>query len=226
MAKINDKNKPLVSIITVCLNSEKFLEDAIRSVTGQTYDNIEYIIIDGGSTDRTLDIIKKYKDKITFWVSEKDEGISDAFNKGIIAAKGEIIGILNSDDWYEKGAVKDVAEAYVLDKNTGVIHGDVCFYKDKKPLFTISPHQNPERMWREMIYNHPACFVSRPPYNTFGMFDKNLKVAMDYELLLRFYVNKVKFLHVPRVLTNQRCEGKSEIQMIGSLNEVYDSVIK
>ncbi len=119
-----------------------------------------------------------------------------------------------------------MAEAYILDKNIGVIHGDMCFYKDKRPLFTISPHRNPERMWREMIYNHPACFVSKDSYDTFGMFDKNLKVAMDYELMLRFYVNKVKFLYVPGVLTNQRCEGKSEVQMMGSLNEVYDSVVK
>ena len=224
--KDNNRNEPLVSIITVCLNSEKFLEDAIKSVAGQSYRNIEYIVIDGGSTDRTLDIIIKYEDKITYWVSEKDEGISDAFNKGIMAAKGDLIGILNSDDWYEKGAIKEVAELYMLDRNTGVIHGDMCFYKDKKPLFTISPHSNPERMWREMIYNHPACFVARDTYNTFGMFDKNLGIAMDYELLLRFYINKVKFFYIPMVLTNQRVEGKSEVQMIESLNEVDESVIK
>ncbi len=226
MANINNKNKPLVSIITVCLNSEKFLEDAILSVAGQSYNKIEYIVIDGDSTDKTLDIIKKYEEKISYWVSEKDEGISDAFNKGILASKGEIIGILNSDDWYEKGAVKEVAEAYALDKNTGVIHGDMCFYKDKKPLFTIAPHGNPERIWREMIYNHPACFVSRNTYDSFGMFDNNFKVAMDYELLLRFYINNVKFLYIPKVLTNQRVDGKSDVQMMGSLNEVYDSVIK
>lgn len=226
MIKETNRKIPLVSIITVCLNSEKYIEQAIRSVTCQTYDNIEYIVIDGGSTDKTLDIIRKYEDKITYWISERDEGISDAFNKGIKAARGDLIGILNSDDWYEKNTAEEVAKAYILDKDIGVIHGDICFYKSSKPLFIVSPHSNPERLWREMIYNHPACFVARKCYKDFGMFDKSLTVAMDYELLLRFYVNNIKFLYVPRVLANQRCEGKSEKQVMKSLVEVYRSVIK
>src|SRR5258705_5340519 len=96
---------PLVSIITIVYNGEKYIEDSIRSVINQSYKNIEYIIIDGGSSDNTVSIIKKYEKQIAFWISEKDKGISDAFNKGIAKATGEIIGILNSDDWYERDTV-------------------------------------------------------------------------------------------------------------------------
>ena len=96
---MNSTNIPLITIITVSYNAVKTIEDTIVSVLGQTYNNIEYIIIDGGSTDGTLDIIKKYQDKITYWVSEPDKGIYDAMNKGIAKANGELIGIINSDDW-------------------------------------------------------------------------------------------------------------------------------
>jgi len=99
-------HSPLISIITVVLNGEKFLEGAIKSVLSQTYQNFEYIIIDGGSYDRSIEIIKKYANEKTFWISEPDKGISDAFNKGISKARGEVIGLLNYDDWYEKNTLE------------------------------------------------------------------------------------------------------------------------
>lgn len=99
------KDKPLVSIITVVLNGEKYLEETILSVLNQTYDNVEYIIIDGGSTDGTLDIIKKYEHAIDYWVSERDRGIYDTMNKGITVASGEWIELLNAGDFYESGAI-------------------------------------------------------------------------------------------------------------------------
>src|ERR1700733_2556203 len=96
---------PQVSIITVVFNGERYLEQAIRSVLGQSYPNIQYVVINGGSGDGTLSIIRKYEDRISCWISEKDKGISDAFNKGLARCEGEIIGILNADDWYEPDAV-------------------------------------------------------------------------------------------------------------------------
>ena len=110
---------PVISIITITYNGEKHIEQTIQSVLGQTYPNIQYIIIDGGSTDQTLSIIKKYEQKLYYWVSEKDKGISDAFNKGIAKATGEIVGIINADDWYEPAALEQVA-ARMGD-------ADVCF---------------------------------------------------------------------------------------------------
>lgn len=110
---MEENNKaPLISIITVVYNGEKYLEQTIQSVINQTYKNIEYIVIDGGSTDGTLDIIKKYEEHISYWVSESDKGLYDAMNKGIGVAKGELIGMINSDDWYELEAVEIMAEAY------------------------------------------------------------------------------------------------------------------
>ena len=107
----NDIQHPLVSIITVVLNGESHLEHTINSVLCQTYENLEYIIIDGGSSDGTQDIIRKYQDKIDYWISESDDGIYDAMNKGILQAKGELIGILNSDDWYELETVELMVNA-------------------------------------------------------------------------------------------------------------------
>ena len=121
-------NIPLISIITVSYNAVKTIEDTILSVINQTYPNIEYIIIDGGSTDGTLDIIKKYQDKITYWVSEPDKGIYDAMNKGIAKANGELIGIINADDWYELDAVQNV----VLEFNNtrpAIYHGGLNIVK-------------------------------------------------------------------------------------------------
>src|SRR6185369_15072253 len=122
-------SKPLVTVITVVFNGAKHLDDTIRSVITQTYDNVEYIIIDGGSTDGTLDIIKKYEGKIDYWVSEKDKGISDAFNKGISLSTGNIIGIINADDWYELDAIQMVAERYISqNKNNIIFHGELYYH--------------------------------------------------------------------------------------------------
>src|SRR6478736_3483755 len=99
---------PLITIITIVYNGEKHLEQTIRNVLDQNYDHLQYIIIDGGSTDQSVEIIKKYEKKLHYWISEKDKGISDAFNKGIAKATGEIIGIINADDWYESGALERV----------------------------------------------------------------------------------------------------------------------
>jgi glycosyltransferase involved in cell wall biosynthesis len=103
--------QPLVSIVTIVYNGEKHLEQTIRSVLNQTYPKIEYIIIDGGSTDRSPDIIRKYNKSLAYWVSEKDNGVSDAFNKGIAKSTGDIIGLINSDDWYEETTVENVVKS-------------------------------------------------------------------------------------------------------------------
>ncbi|TVR02186.1 MAG: glycosyltransferase, partial [Desulfovibrionales bacterium] len=105
-------DKPLITVITVVLNGAKHLEETILSVLNQTYDNVEYIIIDGGSTDETLDIIRKYEHAIDYWVSEKDEGIYDAMNKGIKCATGEVVGIINADDYYHANSLESISKAF------------------------------------------------------------------------------------------------------------------
>jgi len=114
--KKSSKSRPLVSIVTVVYNGEKYLEQTIRSVINQRYDNIEYIIIDGGSTDGTLDIVEKHEKMIDYWISEPDEGIFDAMNKGIKICRGELIGLINADDYYAPNAIERVVSCYLKEK--------------------------------------------------------------------------------------------------------------
>jgi len=214
------KELPLVSIITIVRNGEKTIERAIQSVLNQTYKNIEYIIIDGASTDGTLGVIKKYAEQVDYWVSEPDEGISDAFNKGIRRSHGELIGILNCDDWYEKNTVYDVVMAYVEDLSVGVVHGNMRLYQDENPIFIKFPDKDQKKISYLMIYNHSTCFVARRCYNKFGLFDKNFKVAMDYDILLRFYINGVKFHYVEKILSNMAYCGASDKFEIKGLIEI------
>jgi glycosyltransferase involved in cell wall biosynthesis len=198
---------PKVSVVTVVFNGEKYLEQTIRSVLDQTYPNIQYIIIDGGSTDGSLDIIRKYADRVAYWVSEKDRGISDAFNKGIACSEGEIVGILNADDWYVPEAVA-LAVGKMEDADVGF--GDVQLWRGGRKEALVKG--NARVLQREMTLNHPTVFVKRSCYETFGGFDLHYRCAMDYDLLLRLKVNNCRFVYVPEVLANMRWGGASDKQ--------------
>ena len=123
---------PVISIITIVFNGEKYLDQTIRSVLDQNYPSVQYIIIDGGSTDNSINIIKKYEKDLYFWISEKDNGISDAFNKGIARATGDIIGIINADDWYEPKTFERVAQQM---DDADICFGDVQFWKNGEKEF-------------------------------------------------------------------------------------------
>ena len=206
---------PLVSVITIVLNGVKYLEDTIRSVLNQTYGNVEYIIIDGGSNDGTLDVIRKYEDQIDYWLSEADDGIADAFNKGISLCAGDIVGIINADDWYELDAIEKVVES---NNRPAVFCGNVQYWDgyDKDYIFSTNIAGLP----KEMTVNHPAVFVSRDIYKEFGVFDRKYIYAMDYELLLRFYKNGVEFVEIDSVLSNMRLAGVSDLNRAKSYNDV------
>jgi len=202
-----ENNNPLISIITVSFNSVKTIEKTILSVLNQTYKNTEYIIIDGGSTDGTIDIIKKYSDRISYWVSEKDNGISDAFNKGILASHGEIIGIINSDDWYEADTLETVIN---LDKknNADFYVGALKFW-DKNNNFVLYPDRNYKKTitFRMPHLNHPASFLKKQTYNEIGLFNTKYKYAMDYDLFLRVFLNNKKGYFTNQVLSNMLIGG-------------------
>jgi glycosyltransferase involved in cell wall biosynthesis len=210
-----DKRKPIVSIVTIVYNGEKYLEQTIQSVLNQTYSNIEYIIIDGGSTDDTIDIIKKYSDQLAYWISEKDSGISDAFNKGIKKAKGEIVGLINADDWYEPNAVETAVKSL---QKYDIVYGDIRLWKNEKPdvVFTGS-HKH---LVKEMTINHPTVFVTHNCYLKYGLFDTKYKYAMDYDFLLRLYTNGCSFVHVPSILANMRWDGTSDQHWFKACSEV------
>ena len=155
--KQSEPNRPLVSVITVVLNGEKYLEQTIKSVLSQTYNNIEYIIIDGQSKDKTLDIIKKHETKIDYWLSEKDGGIYYAMNKGIANANGDIIGILNADDFYSQDTILNVVNTF-LNTDADVFHGDIIFLNDKQET-RMQPDIH--KMMQQPSVFHPTCFVKK-----------------------------------------------------------------
>lgn len=202
--KHSSPGKPLVSIITVVLNGEKHLRETLDSVFFQSYPNIEYILIDGGSTDNTLNIVRKYEDKIDLWQSEKDNGIYFAMNKGISLAEGELIGILNSDDHYSKDAVQSVVDSY-LKTNADVFYGDINLVGEKETRMKPDISKMDEK---PSIF-HPTCFVSRSVYEAIGSFDTRYKISSDYDLLLRCLKKGYSFQYIPQVLTHFRPGGMS-----------------
>lgn len=212
-----------VSIITVSYNSKNTIEQTIQSVLHQTYSNTEYIIIDGGSTDGTINIIDKYNEHIAFWISEPDQGISDAFNKGIHKATGDIVGIINSDDWYELDTIEKIVNEFKKNSEVGFVFGDQNYVDlTGKLLFTQKGDSNYEKIIRFDMPSipHPTVFLRRQIYQKFGGFSLEYKTAMDYELLLRFFVNDVKGAYIPQVLANMRAGGESHFNYLGAFQEV------
>lgn len=207
----------LVSIVTITFNSADTLERAIQSVLGQSYANVEYIIVDGGSADSTVDIIKRHSDRLEYWCSSKDEGIADAFNRGISLCRGNIIGILNSDDWYEPEAISRAATAFSNDPELSVFYGLSRYWDTSKPRFVVDP--NHLRLDTEMSISHPACFLSADAYRRVGGFDKSYSCAMDYDLILRCYYGGLKFLKCKSVLVNMSLSGVSDKKWVRTLAE-------
>ena len=192
----------LCSIVTVCFNSEKTIEKTIESVLNQTYKKIEYLIIDGSSTDSTMEIVKKYEPLFEGrmkWISEPDKGIYDAMNKGIRMASGELIGIINSDDFYEPTAVENMISA-MSDKPYQILYGAIRTLKDGVERdISISSHL----FLREGMIGHPACFVTKRLYNELGVYDTEFVSAADYDFMLRMAENpKVHFQPVYKIIAN------------------------
>ena len=203
-----------VSIITTVLNSAHTIGDCILSVISQNFNNIEYIVIDGGSNDGTIDIIKKYEDKITRWISEKDNGIYDALNKGIRLATGDIIGFLHSDDlYYDNNVISDVVEVFT-DSKVDSCYGDLV-YVDRNNTDRLI------RYWKAGTYKrssfkygwmppHPTFFCKRDVYEKYGLFNLSFPLAADYELMLRFlYKYEVSTEYIQKVLIKMRVGGTS-----------------
>lgn len=181
-----------VTIITVCFNSIKTIRHTFESVLGQTYPNIEYIVVDGFSSDGTVDIIKEYEPLFQGrmrWISEKDEGIYDAMNKGIKMATGELIGIINSDDYYEENAVEIMANA-MTDEKYQILYGAMRVLREgEEDSISISSH----KFLQYRMIHHPACFVTKQVYDDFGCYDTTYLSVADYDFMLR--MNKQKKIH-------------------------------
>jgi glycosyltransferase involved in cell wall biosynthesis len=214
---------PQLSLVTVTYNSAGTLLDTIASVRAQQYPGLQYIVIDGGSTDGTLEIIRQNSDVITDWVSEADRGVYDAMNKGIAMASGEVIGLVNSDDFLEPGALQAVAEAYRQAPTADVFHGNVRnIHEPQGHRYVFRPSSDLRRAAvKGMPVAHPATFVSKRAYDAHGTFDLRYRIAADYDLILRLLEAGVQFVHVDRVLSNMRQGGLSGQQHWRTSHEVY-----
>ncbi|WP_322932536.1 glycosyltransferase family 2 protein [Bacteroides sp. CG01] len=206
-----------ISLVTVTFNSYRTLRDTIQSVLSQIYLDIEYIIVDGCSQDKTIDIIKEYEPLFhgrLKWISEKDNGLYDAMNKGIRMATGDIIGIINSDDFYHRrDIIMKVAEAF---KNSDIraVYGDVRFVNpqnlDKTVRYYSSKRFTPEMFRFGFMPAHPTFFTYRKYFEEFGYYKTDYKIAADYELLIRFlYVHQLKSQYLPFDFMKMRTGGTS-----------------
>jgi len=202
-----------ISIITVILNNKSTIKGTINSVLGQTYQNIEYIVIDGGSTDGSVEIIEKYRDKISFFLSEPDKGVYDALNKGIRFATGEVVAILNSDDlFYNKFVVSNMMRR-MCETNSEICFSDLVVMD--KPLKKIIRYYSSGyfSIWMlRMGYMppHPTCFINKALFDEFGSYSLKYKIAGDFDFLVRiFYARKIRWGYLNRITVKMRQGGLS-----------------
>ncbi len=218
--------KPKISIITITFNSEATVEETIKSVVSQDYPDLEYIIIDGVSKDGTLAIVEKYKDRIAKVVSEPDKGISDAFNKGIRCATGDVIGIINSDDILLPEALSAVAEAY--EEGVGVYRGNIYVWDSETDtrIKAFPTMEFPLRTFKKRIVCHQSTFVTKAVYEQYGAFKEHFKFMMDVDLLVRLYEAGVKFKYIPKELALFRLGGVTSSLFLKKLDELENLFVE
>jgi glycosyltransferase involved in cell wall biosynthesis len=205
-----------VSIITVCLNAAETIEDTIKSVLSQDYKDIEYIIVDGGSTDSTPVILTKYKSRISKCISELDNGIYEAMNKGINSSTGDVIAFLNSDDTYRNQTIVSQIVTFIQSKDLYAAYGDLEYVKRNNT-------NQVTRLWKPGEYKkgafrygwaipHPTFFCKKEIFERFGYFNDKLKIAADFELTLRFIEkHRIKIGYLPKTIVQMRTAGKANI---------------
>jgi glycosyltransferase involved in cell wall biosynthesis len=207
-----------ISIITVCYNSAATIRDTIESVLVQDYPNVEYIIVDGASKDDTLSIVQSYGSRIAKVISEKDKGIYDAMNKGVHAATGDLIGILNSDDFYADSRVLSDVAAAISASGADALYADLVYVDPADTARVvrtwISGPYRKQHFRRGWMPPHPTFFLRRACYERHGLYRTDLRLAADYELMLRMlFVNDVSVAYLPRVTIRMRAGGAGNVSL-------------
>lgn len=222
----------MISIITATYNSAETINDTIKSVLCQTNKDFEYIIVDGGSTDETIDIVKSYESEFSGrlkWVSEKDKGIYDAMNKGIKMASGDIIGILNSDDYYTSDDIlQTIADAFKC-QNVDAIYGDIHFIKDGVPDKCVRYYSSRlfSPFWLRFGFMpaHPSFYCKRDVFDKSGLYRLDYKIGSDYEMMVRlFRKHKISSRYVPKDFVTMRTGGASNSNLQSRLTLIKEDV--
>jgi glycosyltransferase involved in cell wall biosynthesis len=211
-----------ISVITVSRNAVNTIMNTIESLRSQDYKDIEYIVVDGNSNDGTLELIKSQEANIAKWISEPDRGIYDAMNKAIGMASGEVVGILNSDDFYSANNILSHVAQSFEDPALDAVFGDLVVVSAnnlKKVIRTYSSaNWHPDKFARGFMPAHPTFFVRRKYYEQIGLFKTDYKIAADYELLIRFlYVHKLKFKYLPINMVTMRKGGVSSSGIMSNI---------
>lgn len=222
----------MISIITATFNSAKTLKDTIQSVLRQTNKDFEYLIIDGGSTDETIDIVKSYESEFSGrlkWVSEKDQGIYDAMNKGIKMASGDVVGILNSDDYFTSDDILQTVDNAFKSHEIDAIYGDIHFIRDGNPQKCIRYYSS--RMFRPFWLRfgfmpaHPSFYCKREVFEKAGLYSLDYKIGADYEMMVRLFKrHKIKSLYVNKDFVTMRTGGASNNNVRSRLTLIEEDV--
>jgi glycosyltransferase involved in cell wall biosynthesis len=220
------EERPSISIVTVTLNSREHIEDTIASVRSQSYPSIEHVIVDGGSTDGTLDVIKAHEKGLADWISEPDRGIADAFNKGLAMTSGDYVLFLNADDWLADSEALSRAMA-AAGSLPDIIFGD-CDVVERdtgRVLHRLDHGWSPIAFRLGRMINHPALFTHRSYFRKYGEFDTSFRISMDFELLLRGALQS-RIVHVASVITNMRSGGVSMRHREAVVSEIIRAMKK
>lgn len=217
--------KPTLSLITVCKNGAATIGRTLSSVAAQQGEGIEYLVVDGGSTDSTLAIVRECS-CVDQLVSEPDYGISDAFNKGINRSTGEIVGLINADDQLALDALAFVRTYFADHPEVEVLHGDVLLQDRGRTLKRLKPAGRWWYPWRLVLFNHPATFVRRRVYEQYGLFDTNYRIAMDAEMFFRWMSHGIVIRYVPQVLAIMESGGVSGQQATAGYREVRQAAVR
>lgn len=207
------QNRSRITIITVVYNGAPFLEEAIQSIIAQNYSNLEYIVIDGGSDDGSVNIIKKYREHIDYWVSEPDGGIYDAMNKGIAQSNGEIIGILNSDDILIEGALEKIFQAFLQKPEVDYVYGSVQRIKKTGDEYArIEPIKKEEfvaKKYQQIPFPHPSLYVKKQVFDQIGVYNTSYTLNADYDFILRLLDADLKGIELEFPVAKYRDGGRS-----------------